>query len=113
MEIGEKYNWVNQPERLVYVGKSGCWHQFEKVDNPGTVWCEVLDSDLRMLEKTKHPCDVGEKDLDHDYEWQDDSFDHEFGTEICGHWECINCGDVNSDSEPPSYDEPEDYDLDN
>lgn len=53
LEIGGKYNWVKQPERLVYLGKLGCWHQFEKVDEPGKVWCEVLDSDLRMIEKTE------------------------------------------------------------
>lgn len=53
MKIGGKYNWKGQPERLAYLGKSGCWHQFEKVDEPGIVWCEVLDSDLHMIEETK------------------------------------------------------------
>jgi hypothetical protein len=51
--IGKKYNWVNQSERLVYTGKKGCWNQFAKVEYPEIVWCEVLDSDLRMLEETK------------------------------------------------------------
>jgi len=27
--------------------------QFEKIDEPGVVWCEVLDCDLHMLEKTQ------------------------------------------------------------
>lgn len=53
MEIGKKYNWVHQSERLTYIGKLGCWHQFELVDAPGKVWCEVLDEDLRMVEETK------------------------------------------------------------
>ena len=53
MRVGDKYNWVNQPERLVYLGKEGPWHQFAKVESPEIVWCEVLDSDLRMLEETK------------------------------------------------------------
>ena len=56
MKVGGQYNWKNQPERLVYIGRNwsgnGYWHQFEKVDAPGVVWCEVLDSDLHMLEET-------------------------------------------------------------
>lgn len=58
---GGKYNWKNQPERLVYLGKKGSWHQFAKIEYPDTdpeqgypnqVWCEVLDGDLHMLEET-------------------------------------------------------------
>lgn len=56
MKIGGKYNWIGQRERLVYIGKNwsgnGYWHQFEKVDELGTVWCEVLDVDLHMIEET-------------------------------------------------------------
>ena len=56
MEKGKKYNWKNQPERLVFIGRNwsgnGYWNQFEKVDKPGEVWCEVLDCDLHMLEET-------------------------------------------------------------
>ena len=56
MKIGGKYNWKNQPERLIYLGRNwsgnGYWHQFEKVGEPGKVWCEVLDSDLHMIEET-------------------------------------------------------------
>ncbi len=52
--IGNKYNWKNQPERLVYLGynwsSNGFWHQFALVDKPDVVWCEVLDSDLRLIE---------------------------------------------------------------
>lgn len=52
---GGRYNWQYQPERLIYVGRCPrrVWHQFEKVGEPGTVWCEVLGSDLHMLEETK------------------------------------------------------------
>jgi hypothetical protein len=53
---GRRYNWRGQPERLVYLGKNwsgnGYWHQFEKLGEPGRVWCEVLDADLHMLEAT-------------------------------------------------------------
>ena len=56
MKIGERYNWKGQPERLIFLGRNwsgnGYWNQFAKVDNPHIIWCEVLDSDLRMLEET-------------------------------------------------------------
>jgi hypothetical protein len=52
MKMGEKYNWKNQPERLIFLGKVGSWNQFAKVDSPDVIWCEVLDSDLHMLERT-------------------------------------------------------------
>ena len=59
MKIGGRYNWKNQPERLVYLCRNwsgnGYWHQFEKVEAPGVVWCELLDGDLHMLEETKTP----------------------------------------------------------
>ena len=59
MKIGDRYNWKNQPERLVYVGmcepRNGRWHQFEKVDEPGVVWCAVQPQDMYMLELTKEP----------------------------------------------------------
>lgn len=56
--IGGKYNWKNQPERLVYMGRAmypgnGFWHQFAKVDAPEKVWCEVREADLQMFEETK------------------------------------------------------------
>lgn len=55
-KVGGRYNWKNQTERLVYMGHNwsgnGLWHQFSKVDEPGKVWCEVLTSDLHMLEET-------------------------------------------------------------
>lgn len=57
MKIGGRYNWQNQPERLVYIGRNwsgnGYWHQFEKVDELGIVWCELLDSDLHLLEQSE------------------------------------------------------------
>lgn len=59
--VGDRYNWKNQPERLVYMGRNGVWHQFAKVESPEEVWCEVLTSDLHMLEptpqETLYPCD--------------------------------------------------------
>lgn len=61
LKVGARYNWVGQLERLAYMGSrhytgdSRRWHQFEKVDNPGAVWCEVLGSDLGLLEETVEP----------------------------------------------------------
>lgn len=55
MIINDRYNWKGQPERLIYKGKKGLWHQFEKVGEPGIVWCEVLEEDLDKLEKAEEP----------------------------------------------------------
>ena len=56
VEVGGHYNWMYQPERLVYLGcyadSSGVWHQFALVEKPNKVWCEVKSSDLRSFEKT-------------------------------------------------------------
>lgn len=53
MVVGNKYNWKYQNERLIYLGKHRGWNQFALVTEPDDVWCEVLDSDLHMLEETK------------------------------------------------------------
>ena len=53
---GNKYNFKNQPERLVFIGNYGqrdaTWYQFGKIENPTKVWSEVHESDLHMLEET-------------------------------------------------------------
>lgn len=57
MIIGNRYNWKNQPERLIFLGRNwsgnGYWNQFAKVESPEIIWCEVLDGDLHMLEETR------------------------------------------------------------
>ena len=57
MELLGRYNWKNQPERLIYLGRkwsgNGFWHRFSLVDKPNEVWCEVLHTDLHMIEKTE------------------------------------------------------------
>lgn len=56
MKIGGKYNWKNQPERLIYLGDNfsgnGYWHQFAKIDSPEEIWCEVKGDDLHFFEET-------------------------------------------------------------
>ena len=52
LQRGGAYNWKSQPDRLIYLRKSGCWHQFKKIGDHRPVWCEVLDEDLHMLEET-------------------------------------------------------------
>jgi hypothetical protein len=58
-KIGGRYNWRNQPERLiytgtkVYLGDRRTWFQFEKVGEPGVIWGEYLESDLAHIEETK------------------------------------------------------------
>lgn len=55
LEVGSRYRWKGQHERLVYLGHNwsgnGYWHRFEKESEPGRVWCEVLDRDLDRLEE--------------------------------------------------------------
>jgi hypothetical protein len=53
MKVNGRYNWIDQPERLIYLGKCGRWNQFSKIGDDREVWCEVLDSDLHLLEETK------------------------------------------------------------
>lgn len=58
LRVGGKYNWKNQPERLVYMGMrhyvgNGNWHQFALVDKPDSVWCEVRVADLASFEETQ------------------------------------------------------------
>ena len=57
--IGGKYNWRNQPERLIYMGRRlypgdrRFWFQFAKVELADEVWCEVLAEDLSSFEETQ------------------------------------------------------------
>lgn len=55
MIVGGKYKFKYSPEILIYIGKNwsgnGYWHQFEKADARGDVWCELLDRDLTMIEE--------------------------------------------------------------
>lgn len=53
LKVGGKYNWKYQPERLMYIGRDGIWHQFAKVQWPLVVWCEVHPDDLYFIEETK------------------------------------------------------------
>lgn len=56
MKIGGRYNWKNQPERLIYLGNNwsgnGYWHQFAKVESPSIIWCEVKDNQLSSFEES-------------------------------------------------------------
>lgn len=52
MIVGGLYNWQYQKERLVYLGKDGAWYQFDLVEKPLTVWCEVLEEDLQLMEES-------------------------------------------------------------
>lgn len=58
-KVGQRYNWKNQSERLIYMGYNwsgnGYWHQFAKVGEPNVVWCEVPTSDLVYFEETIKP----------------------------------------------------------
>ena len=51
--IGNKYKWKYENDILIYVGQSGSWSQFA-LESTGKLWCEVLDSDLRMMEEVQN-----------------------------------------------------------
>ena len=59
-----------------------------------------------MSETTPPPC----ADDDHDWEFTDDSFDHEFGTERIHYWTCVKCNATRG-MEPGDYHE-DDYGYD-
>lgn len=42
--------------------------------------------------------------IDHDWKFQDDSFDHEFGTERVHYWQCERCGAMR-EMEAADYDD--------
>ena len=56
------------------------------------------------LERTPHPCETELGEFDHEWEFVNDSFDHEYGTEQVHYWRCANC-DATKDMEPGDYDD--------
>ncbi len=51
--IGKFYNFRFGKDRLIYIGKKGIWNQFEKIDERGKIWTEVIDENLHLIEATK------------------------------------------------------------
>ncbi|MCT8871598.1 hypothetical protein [Shewanella xiamenensis] len=51
LDIGEAYQFKGVRDQIIYVGKEGNWHQFELNGEPGVIWCELLDTDLHLIEK--------------------------------------------------------------
>jgi hypothetical protein len=52
LEIGGRYNFKLQLERLMYVGNFGPWHQFTKIGDSASVWVELLGPEICLLEET-------------------------------------------------------------
>ena len=50
--IGNEYKWKHEDVILIYLGKGGNWHRFDKADTR-KIWCEVLDCDLYLMEEAK------------------------------------------------------------
>ena len=61
---GNLYNYKNQPERLVFMGRklypgdSRMWFQFAKVKSPDEVWVEIFQSDLHLIEETQQDAPI-------------------------------------------------------
>jgi hypothetical protein len=57
MKLHHTYRFKGTPEHLVYIGRNwsgnGFWHQFELAEKRGVVWCEILDSDLNLIEEVE------------------------------------------------------------
>lgn len=47
-----------------------------------------------MTDSNKHPCELSPGQFDHDWEYVDDSVDHEYGTEIINYLKCAVCGQI-------------------
>lgn len=50
--IGNKYKWKHVNVILIYTGKVAMWNQFA-LETDGSLWCEVLDSDLHLMEEVE------------------------------------------------------------
>lgn len=64
---------------------------------------EVRNDRQHPLVGPEHPC-YFEGEIDHEWEFVDDSFDHEFGTERVHYWRCSRC-DATREMEAGDYDD--------
>ena len=61
---GKLYNFKNQPERLVFMGRKfypgdqRMWFQFAKVESPYEVWVEIFQADLHLIEETQQDAPI-------------------------------------------------------
>ncbi len=53
MKIGDLYRFIGQVDEFVYLGLYGLWYKFAKAENPHKVWCEMVQNDLKKLEKVE------------------------------------------------------------
>lgn len=60
--------------------------------NEKTTGADSASVSTDLLERQAHPCETAPGEYDHEWEFRDDSFDHEFGTERVWYWECERCG---------------------
>ena len=54
---GRHYRWKSDAvNTMVYMGfnwsGNGYWHQFERISQPGVIWCEITSRELEMIEET-------------------------------------------------------------
>lgn len=66
----------------------------------------------QISESEKQPSsESNEEECDHEWEFQDDSFDHEFGTERVHYWQCSECGATKPVEASDFDDDTGDYDA--
>lgn len=76
-----------QPEN-----ESGCWHcnKWYPITKAQCPNCCATNPNVDLESATMESDDNSH--IDHDWKFQDDSFDHEFGTERVHYWQCERCG---------------------
>lgn len=52
--------------------------------------CCATNANIDIDTASVEMCDASR--IDHDWQFHDDSFDHEFGKQVAFHWECERCG---------------------
>lgn len=55
-----------------------------------------------------HPCCTEDGSIEHEWEFRDDSFDHDLGVEVVHYWCCARC-DATKPLEPGDFDDDDDY----
>lgn len=61
-----------------------------------------------MSDPGKHPCDVGDGEIEHDWKYVSDWYGDPGvinGTADCSHWECRTCGEEDHERGPPNDDD--------
>lgn len=88
--------------------------QNDQTTSAGSAKRPIVERLVMWWRYRNHPCYMGNGEFDHELNWVDDSFDHEYGTEQIQYMQCTACGATHDeDSEIPeaAQDYFSDYDY--